>query len=70
MEIQNDFLFFVFQIMPAPAMTYKKLRGQLDDLGYYQVCLQFFFVKSIYHRGFTFFSLQFIATSSRGFSPC
>ena len=30
--------FFVFQIMPAPAMTYKKLRRQLDDLGYYQVC--------------------------------
>ena len=35
--------FFVFQIMPAPAMTYKKLRRQLDDLGYYQVCLQIFF---------------------------
>ena len=22
--------------MPAPGMTYKKLRRQLDDLGYYQ----------------------------------
>ena len=34
--------FLFFQIMPPPAMTYKKLRRQLDDLGYYQVCLQFF----------------------------
>ena len=70
MEIQNDFLFFVFQIMPAPAMTYKKLRRQLDDLGYYQVCLQFFFCEINISSRVYFFSLQFIATSSRGFSPC